>query len=375
MIEEPESDLPSHEGDATSLPGNKGVEDREAVLGGRIVNTLLLILLNCICILIILSFTNQARKDSSLGLAVVFGVIALVVSIFTLWKLPKRQVAFSKNLSPDAAFTLENEARKTLAQIIGGIFLLVGIYSTLKTIQISEVAQLAGRLDKAVEQLSSEKQHIRIVGLSTLIRLSKESNVYEQEARVIFTTHIREITVLGVLAQGSVPPEVGTPPVTAAAPPPVESNKDMEKYRQEIQLMINHLGDPAGSGGEINLSNTNLRGFRFSNRDCKDWKFPRAFLDGTYFDSSNLDSASFQSASLKGVTFERALLSNADFDDTDLSGVNFKKANIKGAKFLSARNLSAIQIEEAENFEYAQLPQAIRDELKSRHPKKLWLDQ
>ena len=110
---------------------------------------LLLTLLICIFVLLILGVINSVQKGTS---GVVFGgfLLAAVIS-FLLLKIPKLQVSSMNSLSPDVKFTLENEARKTLAQIIGGIFLLVGIYGTLRSMQLSEHAQFVGRFDKAVD--------------------------------------------------------------------------------------------------------------------------------------------------------------------------------------------------------------------------------
>jgi len=51
--------------------------------------------------------------------------------VLALWLLPKWQVARSQGLSAENRFDRENEARKTLAQIIGGVFVLAGLYSSL----------------------------------------------------------------------------------------------------------------------------------------------------------------------------------------------------------------------------------------------------
>src|SRR5689334_5118384 len=53
-------------------------------------------------------------------------VVTGILAVFLLWKLPKWQVARSTALTDDNRFDRENEARKTLAQIIGGVVLLAG---------------------------------------------------------------------------------------------------------------------------------------------------------------------------------------------------------------------------------------------------------
>jgi len=54
-----------------------------------------------------------------------------IVVIWLLWKLPALQVARSKALTDENRFDRENEARKTLAQILAGVFVLAGLYSSV----------------------------------------------------------------------------------------------------------------------------------------------------------------------------------------------------------------------------------------------------
>jgi hypothetical protein len=258
--------------------------------------------------------------------------------------------------------------------------------------QISEVSQLTERFHKAVEQISSEKQQLRIFGTSAIIRLTKESNEYEQEARVLFSTRIKEIAERGDPAQGNAQPEVNPSPAVGSNSPPSISNKNIEKHRTEIQLMIHFLGNPIGNGGQIDMSNIELKGLRFSRCVCRSWNFARSVLDGAHFDSSSLYSAAFNNARLKGATFEQAVLihadftgadlrdvnfnqanlANADFAGADLGGVNFNQADVKGVKFTLAQNLTLSQIEKASNFEVAQLPAVLTSELKAKHPNRKW---
>ena len=83
---------------------------------------------------------SQILADPAHLPELLFGIALLVV--LTLWWLPKRQAAHSPGLSDENRFDRENEARKTLAQIIGGIFVLAGLYSSVKTSIFSERARI-----------------------------------------------------------------------------------------------------------------------------------------------------------------------------------------------------------------------------------------
>ncbi len=114
------------------------------------------------------------------------GLIAILTAISVLllaavWFLPKWQASRSAGTTPDNGFERENEARKTIAQIVGGIVLLAGLYSSSRTLALqTEATQIQGatlnatkdgqiteRYTKAVEQLgaSQDDKHPKVEGL------------------------------------------------------------------------------------------------------------------------------------------------------------------------------------------------------------------
>ena len=59
------------------------------------------------------------------------GLIVIATgSVLLLWLLPQWQTARLHALTPEAEFEKENESRKTLAQIIGGLFVIGSLFST-----------------------------------------------------------------------------------------------------------------------------------------------------------------------------------------------------------------------------------------------------
>src|SRR5262249_21368365 len=65
---------------------------------------------------------------------------------------PKESIGLEKDLA-----AAENNARVTLAQIIGGLVVLLGLYATFKNIRVAEEGKLTERFSKAVELLGSDK--------------------------------------------------------------------------------------------------------------------------------------------------------------------------------------------------------------------------
>ncbi|MGA2219452.1 MAG: hypothetical protein ABSG51_15285, partial [Terracidiphilus sp.] len=58
-------------------------------------------------------------------------------------------------LDSTTRFDKENEARKTLATVLGGLAIVVTIYSTWATLQISQEGQITDRFTKAIDELGS----------------------------------------------------------------------------------------------------------------------------------------------------------------------------------------------------------------------------
>ncbi len=102
-------------------------------------------------------FPQLSAWKVQLGLA-----LAAVLALFILWKAPQWQVAKISGLEPKDQFDRVNEARKTLAQIVGGIAVLAGFYATVQNINLSQQSfalaqegQITDRFAKAIEQLGA----------------------------------------------------------------------------------------------------------------------------------------------------------------------------------------------------------------------------
>jgi uncharacterized protein YjbI with pentapeptide repeats len=67
-----------------------------------------------------------------------FVVLALVVAIVVLWKVPQWHVAQVRRLNSKERFDCENESRKTLATILGGALLLAGAFATWKNVKVQQ---------------------------------------------------------------------------------------------------------------------------------------------------------------------------------------------------------------------------------------------
>jgi len=142
-------------------------------------------------------------------------VVGIVLVPFVVWKVPEWQVrgyhgrldanAISK-LTPQELIqlqkdliTAENNARVTLAQIVGGVVVLLGLYATFKNLKVAqdnlrvtEEGKLTERFSKAVELLGSDKLDVRLGGIYALERIAWDSQKDHWTVMEVLTAFVRE---------------------------------------------------------------------------------------------------------------------------------------------------------------------------------------
>src|SRR5262249_17379533 len=108
-----------------------------------------------------------------------FFVIALFVSVLIpffwllLWKLPQWQVAAVPEMKD--RMDLESKSRQTLAQILGGAALLVGLYFTSQTLRTTQEGQITDRFTKAIDQLGTDTLAVGLGGIDVLDQMARDS--------------------------------------------------------------------------------------------------------------------------------------------------------------------------------------------------------
>ncbi len=95
-----------------------------------------------------------------------------LVVFLTLWKVPQWQVSSRGDAdprpTPKELFGMEDDARKTIGQILGGGALLIGLFFTGRTYLLNYEGQITDRFSKAVEQHGHESMAIRLGGVFAL---------------------------------------------------------------------------------------------------------------------------------------------------------------------------------------------------------------
>src|SRR5271157_4106501 len=127
-----------------------------------------------------------------------------LLALAILWKVPQWQVGHVKNLEPKERLDRENEARKTLATIFGGIAFLVGGFFTWQNLKVaqenlkvSQEGQITDRFSKAIEQLGAvddkgkKKLEVRLGGIYALEGIANESKELHWPIMQVLCNYVR----------------------------------------------------------------------------------------------------------------------------------------------------------------------------------------
>jgi Pentapeptide repeats (8 copies) len=247
-------------------------------------------------------------------------VVIGAILIFVLWLLPSWQAARSTGLTKENRFDRENEARKTLSQIVGGALLLAGLYSSVRTFDLQrqsedlqQKGQIADRFTKAIDQLGAvlkdEKPlddgkpppniEVRLGGIYALEGITHDSPDYQGTVMEILGAYVREKLPAAQPAQ--VVADSGSSEKRAAV---ASKNATPVRPRADILAALEVMGrrDPAHDG---------------------QYGFP------------NLEQVSFRDRDMSGVPlrnidFRFADFAGANLDGTDLSGALLRWTNVGG---------------------------------------------
>ena len=307
----------------------------------------------------------------------ILGVLTALVVILTIWKLPKWQLApWKDKLEPKDIIGLENSARATLTQIIGGVVLFSGLYFTAENIRvtqenatntqkISRDAQITQSFSKAVEQLETDdpkKLSVRLGGIYALERITRESPDDHWSIMEILTAYVRSHVPCDHCWEN-------------------RGDREMLEGRSpDIQAILTVLGRrrltyKQGENNRLNLEYTNLSfyvltdvhleganftgswlGANLAGAQMEEAKFLVAGLQGARLDNANMRKADFTGAHLNPAFFFGTNLQQASFKGADVTGAGFKGADLRGADLSLARGLTWEQLQEAAIDEQTKLP-------------------
>lgn len=330
---------------------------------------------------------------STRNLYILVAAIVALAFLLILWQLPQWQSrAYLNKFPPEVlqelkaservqleknAADIENSTRLTIAQIVGGLALLAGLYFTYQNVRtaqenlrVTEQGKLTERFSKAVELLGSEKLDVRLGGIYALERIARDSPKDHWTVMEVLTAFVRENSHLKL-----------------------EEQKD-EKMREDIQAVMTVIGRRKWSKTEtkalnlqkVNLSNcylpevnlqgallaeANLNGANLYRANLSKARMGDAILSKSELREANLEKAylfrvDLSKANLHGVNFNDADLRYSKLDKSKLYGADFKGADVRGVSYEEALGLTLEQILSATEFGYGSLPDELKEQYKER---------
>lgn len=244
--------------------------------------------------------------------------------VFVLWKVPQWQLK-GENLEAGRRIQLENDLRKTLAQIMAGAFILIGGYlawrrvtALERTVAVTQEGQITERFTRAIQLLGDrENLEVRLGGIYALERITKDSPKDHWTIMEVLTAYIREQSPW----RGNRPSGLEEMPQKLAV--------DTQAILRVIGRRLLKFRD--GEENRLDLSETDLQ---------------RATLDGAHLEG----------ALLSRTHLEWAILVKAHLEEADLSEAHLEGANLHGVTGLTHQ-----QLEKAHTDDQTILPDYLRN--------------
>ena len=292
--------------------------------------------------------------------------VLVPVAVAILWSVPPWQMEqvrgrLDKSVDEYHLATLEDNYRRTLAQILGGLGLLYGLYLTQRRIvatednvrvaqenvsiaqenvRVAQEGQVTERFTRAIEHLGHKEIAIRLGGIYALERLAKDSEKDHGSIMEILTAYVRQNVPVREKDRGE--GKTGLPTTDIQAILTVIGRRETtgnSRSKDRLDLTHTQLGGAALSGANLSI----------------------AALSGADLSRANLDGAALSRADLDGTALSGADLSRAYLGGADLDGANLGGADLSGADLSEAENLIASQVQRAKNWHKAHLPNHLKD--------------
>ncbi len=304
--------------------------------------------------------------------------IGILSLLFLIWKVPKWQTKKRKDIDKKEKWKAENEFRKTLLQVSGGLILILSLIFTWRGMNQSqkniETGHQITRFNQAIKFLSEKSITLKLGGLYTLEHIVRESpehylgsvieviSAFVRNAEVIFpdfkkwktqyAPKYREVQKLYINKIKS-KKKVSVDDFKRWLKEQDEKNeelknlynewnKDNYEIKPETQIAMTVLGrirtdenkDIWEKLPEINLFNVKLKGAQLV-------KILKTGIWGANLSGAYLHNADLRGAILGGADLFRANLINANLTYAQLSGANLSEASLMGANLFRANLFNA----------------------------------
>ena len=283
-------------------------------------------------------FNEHVLFVVTLGISFVFLLFWLL-----LWKLPQWQVAAVPEMKD--RIDLESKSRQTLAQILGGAALLVGLYFTSQTLRTTQEGQITDRFTKAITQLGDTNLAIRLGGIYALERIAEDSASDHWSVMEVLTAFVREYSHgratspwawLSMLFA-----EDQSAEDRAKSQPPADIHAILTVIGRRTRTFGN------GETEHLDLRNTHLQGAYLTGAQLQEAFLGEAQLQGAWLTGAQLQGAVLAGAQLQGAALWGAQLQKANLGEAQLQGAILAGTQLQGA-YLGEANLRGAQLREAD---------------------------
>jgi len=232
----------------------------------------------------------------------------LVAAVLIVW-IPKLQLLAIPFKSPAERFGAENDARKTVATLIGGIAIFVSFYTAQQQLGVQQQVQFTDRYTKAIEQLASSdgggtpKLAIRVGGLYALEQIMNTSEAQHLSILEVLCAYVRESSLDQKL-------------------------KPNDGLRADTRVALTIIGRRER---DLELTSERKRGWRLFKAAIIDREFLNAFTIEHVRPHLDLSGSNLANADLSHL-----VLAGADLSDSRLSGCRVLFTDIRQARFARA---------------------------------------
>jgi uncharacterized protein YjbI with pentapeptide repeats len=234
--------------------------------------------------------------------------ILAAVSILWIPKLQIMRVKFHSNLE---RFNAENEARKSVATLVGGLAIFGSFYTAQRQLGVQQQAQFTDRYTKAIEEIAASddsgnpKLAVRVGGLYVLEQIMNSSEAQHASILEVLCAYIRDNSLQKILKPDDGP-------------------------RADTRVALTILGR---RDRDLEQSAEHKKGWRlltafftereFLNAFTVEFVRPRLDLSG-----SDLANSELSHLVLAGADFSGAKLSNCKALFSDFNHANFNNADL-----------------------------------------------
>lgn len=334
-------------------------------------------------------------------------LIAISVVILFLLKIPElyfAEWALDMDLTTKDLLQRQNELRSSIATVLTGAALFIGLYLTYRnikltqdnaqaTLRLTEEGKITERFSKAIEQLGNkESLAIRLGGIYALERIAKDSERDHWQVMEVLTAFVREsapwneaqaqtrkeqlsLDFAGSNNQGGMPPSLKVATDVQAALAVIGRRVRVFEHGKNQRLDL-HLTDLRGAGlREAHLEGTHLEGAHLEGATLYKAHLEGASLVGAHLEEAELDSAHLEGARLVSANLKGAVLNDAHLEEASLTdahmegaylvgahlrGVSLHRAHLQGASLEGATGLTLDQIKKANIDAETKLPDYIQ---------------